>query len=315
MISRHLFWITGVVLSCSVLASAQESAQLLEQKVLDRELAGGQTHTYRLPLTAGQFADVLAVQGGIDVVLVLFAPDGRKLGEVDSPNGSQGPEELWFLSEMAGDYKLEVRSLEKDADAGHYKIRLKEVRALTPDDPHFVAAQRVIAEGALLGSDHKEDQAIQKYQEATRLFRLMEDKKRRATAIKDLGWSYRRLAKNEEAIKLFMEARVLFEELGLKRDVAGMYMNAGLTSTGADAIAWYEKAIATLQPSVDKNLELTSRSAIGKTYYRLGDFAQAVKNFQQSLRLDPAVSNAARRAGARHSGPPAANPCHRFLVR
>src|SRR5436309_15945341 len=66
---------------------------------IERELAGGESHFYSIKLDRGQLVHVRVEQRGIDVVLSLFATDGKKLIEVDSPSGAQGPEHLWAMAE------------------------------------------------------------------------------------------------------------------------------------------------------------------------------------------------------------------------
>lgn len=46
---------------------------------IEREMAGGQSHAYQFTLAAGQYLYVVADQRGIDLVVVLFGPDGKKL--------------------------------------------------------------------------------------------------------------------------------------------------------------------------------------------------------------------------------------------
>src|SRR5262249_27024756 len=48
----------------------------------DRELKAGDAHSYKLNLASGQFLHVVVEQKGIDVVVRLFLPDGKKLIEV-----------------------------------------------------------------------------------------------------------------------------------------------------------------------------------------------------------------------------------------
>jgi hypothetical protein len=57
-------------------------------KPLERELSAGETHAYALALAAGQYLHLVVDQRSIGVVATLLAPDGRKLSEVDSPNGT-----------------------------------------------------------------------------------------------------------------------------------------------------------------------------------------------------------------------------------
>src|ERR1043166_4866966 len=59
-------------------------------QLITRELSPGQSHSYQVSLAAGQYAHVLVEQKGIDVVVKLFAPDGKLITQFDSPNGSLG---------------------------------------------------------------------------------------------------------------------------------------------------------------------------------------------------------------------------------
>jgi hypothetical protein len=69
---------------------------------VERELAGSQQHIYSITLDSGQYLDAVVEQRGIDVMVTLFGPEGKKLLEVDSPNGTQGPEPVRWIVETAG---------------------------------------------------------------------------------------------------------------------------------------------------------------------------------------------------------------------
>ncbi len=107
---------------------AQEVRVLALGKPIERELRAGEVHAYQMTLRPGQYLHVVVDQRGIDVVVTLFGPDGKQLTEVDSPNGTQGPEPVSVIAEVGGNYRLEVRSLEKDAAPGRYEVKLKELR-------------------------------------------------------------------------------------------------------------------------------------------------------------------------------------------
>ena len=58
------------LLSTSVAAQSGGDVQQLElNKPVERELAGGQSHSYRIVLTAGQYLRVVADQRGIDIAV------------------------------------------------------------------------------------------------------------------------------------------------------------------------------------------------------------------------------------------------------
>src|SRR5262252_971706 len=64
--------------------SAQESISLEPGKPVERELSGGQSHSYKVTMSSGQYLHIVVEQRGVDVAVALFAPDGKKIREVNS---------------------------------------------------------------------------------------------------------------------------------------------------------------------------------------------------------------------------------------
>ena len=121
-----------VILACAAVAGARQGPNADARPLgagapVERELKADEVHAYQIELAAGEFLRATVEQRGIDVVVTVFAPDGAKLAEVDSPNGSHGPEPVSFVAKSAGAYRLEVRSLEKTAAPGRYEARVDEV--------------------------------------------------------------------------------------------------------------------------------------------------------------------------------------------
>src|SRR5262245_46812071 len=61
--------------------STQDSFSLEPGKSIVRELSGGQSHSYKITIISGQYAQIVVKQQGIDVAVVLFTPDGQKISE------------------------------------------------------------------------------------------------------------------------------------------------------------------------------------------------------------------------------------------
>src|SRR5262245_39143915 len=142
-------------------AGEEKDVRSLEMgKPIERELAGGQSHLYQIMLAAGQYLSVVVDQRGVDVVAALLGPDSNKLIEVDSPNGTEGPEPVSWIVEMAGLYRLEVRSLEKDAKPGRYEAKMVELRAATDRDRDLAEAGKLYKESVSLRGKGQYDQAI-----------------------------------------------------------------------------------------------------------------------------------------------------------
>src|SRR5712691_2336106 len=137
------FVIFGLCLSVSA-QNAPEARTLVPGQPVEREIAGGQSHNYRIALQAGQFMRVVLEQKAIGVALVLAAPDGKQVLEVNlTPAG--GLESLSAEAKVSGDYRLTVRAGGAAAIAGSYQVRLEVKAAATAQD-----RQRIAAEGWML---------------------------------------------------------------------------------------------------------------------------------------------------------------------
>lgn len=135
----------------------QQGKNALElNKPVEREIAGGQTHSYQIALIKGQFLHVVVEQIGIDVVITLYGARDEKLVEVDSPNGTEGPEPLTLIAEATGVYRFEVRSLEGNAPPGRYRATVEALRDATDDDVRRVSELRALKE-----ADQLTDQVIE----------------------------------------------------------------------------------------------------------------------------------------------------------
>src|SRR5262249_36041118 len=123
---RHWACLIVLFVSLSSLSSAQTAAdmrELVKGKPIERALAGGEVHAYSIQLTAGQFVSVIVDQRGVDLVVMAYAPDGKRVARVDGPSGAKGPEKVLLVAETSGAYRLELRSVYEMADGGRYSGR------------------------------------------------------------------------------------------------------------------------------------------------------------------------------------------------
>src|SRR5438552_541397 len=130
-IKRHWPTVLVLIVFLSSFSSAQNTTpdvrQLEQGKPTERELAGGAVHAYSIQLTAGQFVSVIVDQRGIDVVVSVFAPDGKLLI-------TQGAELLSFIADASGSYRLEVSLFEPLATPGRYEVKLDALRTAKPEE-------------------------------------------------------------------------------------------------------------------------------------------------------------------------------------
>jgi hypothetical protein len=133
--SAILVLFLSAILFSSSLSHAQGDG-LKPGVAVERTLAAGQSHTYTVALEADQVLQLVVDQRGIDVVVRAFSPDGALLGEFDSPNGTEGPENVSLISTTAGSYRIEVAPLgqQEDPQPGRYEIKILELRAATEQE-------------------------------------------------------------------------------------------------------------------------------------------------------------------------------------
>lgn len=115
---------------------------LAPSMVVQRELAGGQTHTYQISLSNGQYANLIVEQQGIDVSVQVFDPASKLLAEFDSETRKQADEHVALAAELTGTYQVRVKAKYAKDPAGKYAIRLLEIRPATQQDRSlFIARQ------------------------------------------------------------------------------------------------------------------------------------------------------------------------------
>src|SRR5687768_1036600 len=167
--SRHIyrlfFSLCLIVIGQVVLA--QEIQQLEPNTAIEREIAGGESQTFQISLTAGQFLRVGAEQKAIDLTLTVAAPDGKLLVEMNLTRAG-GLESLSEEALESGDYRLTLRAAGSDKLVGSYQIRLEVTATATPQDRQRIAAERLMLEANELRKQGAKtaEQTIEKLQPA-----------------------------------------------------------------------------------------------------------------------------------------------------
>ncbi len=101
-----------------------------------------------MEVPAGHVLRGVVEQQGIDVVVRVLGPDGALIAEVDSPNGTQGPEPIDAVAQRAGTHTIQISPLEENTAPGRYVIRID--RILSPEEhASELAADRARKEAAI----------------------------------------------------------------------------------------------------------------------------------------------------------------------
>src|SRR5262245_19432982 len=201
---------------------AQESISLEPGKPVERELSGGQSHFYKITMTSGQYLQVIVSQKGIDALVALFTPDGKKIGDVDSEKTTMWSETISAIAEETGAYRIEVRSAVKTAGAGRYGIKIEALKMATAEDKFHVAAEALYREAELLNQGTLEERrkGIEKYQEALALYRRAGDSRGEAETLHTVGGVHLSLGETRKALDRHNEALPIWRAIGDRRGEA-----------------------------------------------------------------------------------------------
>jgi hypothetical protein len=145
---------------------AEEPLPIKPGATLEATLTGGESAFYVFTVAANHYLEFQVEQIGIDVAVRLLDSQGKLLFEVDSPNGSFGPEPVFWITGDDGGHRLEVLAPNKRAAPGRYRLLFQTNRPAAEQDKNAVAGQRAYLEALKLGTAGKYAAADEKYDDA-----------------------------------------------------------------------------------------------------------------------------------------------------
>jgi CHAT domain-containing protein/tetratricopeptide (TPR) repeat protein len=284
-------------------ARGQTSAELPVLSAVTRELKGGETQSYRVQLTSGQFLHAVVEQDNIDVATAVFGPDGKQLSESDSPNDRWGLEPVIVLAAASGEYRVDIRSPNSRAPAGRYEIRIIALRSATATDRDHAAAQLAFDEARKLRQQPNpasKRAAIEKYEQALPLFAAAQDNYRRTITLHSIGLAYFQLNEIRKALDYFTETAALAVSSGYQRLEAGAetYIGGLLDILGdvGRALDHHQRALKLARAGGYPQAEGSSLSNIGKIYNETADWPKALEFYRQALPVFQALGSKSNEA-------------------
>lgn len=301
LVCRVLFLLFTLAASAgaSVTQKASDEPTLAPGSAFERRLAGGPPHVYRLALPASNYLHVVVQQRGIDVVVRLSGPDGGRLAEVDSLNGTQGPEHLYFVAASAGDYRLEVRPLNKSAAEGLYAIRVEELREAKGADSRRMKAETLFGEASQLrgdGSIESQRLVTAKCLEAATLYRALGDTPREVLMLNLGGLAYASLGERPKALDSFTRAAERARTAGDRSGEAVALSGLGLiahTVQPAESARRYAESLTHFRALGDLANQAVVLNGLGLARLLLGEASAAREAFEEALPRARAVGDVA----------------------
>ena len=130
---------------------------------IQRQLAAGEEHRYRVLLGAGELASIVVEQKGIDVGVLVRDEHNAVVGEFQDEIRREGEERVEIVAEKAGSYVLSIKAAEGSVAAGDYVIRVAERRPASDVD-------RRLQDSRILRTRARQLERTGKYADARPLF-------------------------------------------------------------------------------------------------------------------------------------------------
>jgi CHAT domain-containing protein len=265
---------------------------------MERDLKGGEKHSYRINLISGQLLSGLVDQKGIDVSVMVTGPGGEIVVDTDSPNDRWGTEPVLLIVNQSGNYRVDVLSPSAGAAAGRYEIKDIVVRAASPDDHNRASAQRAFDAGLKLVSQRtpaEKRRGVEKYLEALRFFSTAGETYREALTLRAIGTAYVQLNEFHAAVRYLDEAVSLAQGLADLRLEGTLETFLGgshdLLGNIHEALDHNNRAVKLARQTGNQATEASALNNIGKIYNDMAEWQKALEYYLQALPLFRALGN------------------------
>ncbi|HNB70923.1 MAG TPA: CHAT domain-containing protein [Acidobacteriota bacterium] len=265
------------------------------QNPSSHSLNPGEKHTYPLKLKPRSFLKVTLEQKGIDVVLRLVGPDGKKLCEENESTGRYDTEKFSRIFDQAGRYILEVESLNKTDLPGRYEVKIEGMRVATDQDRAQVEIEQLIADAGKLRRGGKYTEAVPLIEKALSQSEKIFGPEHPLVgeSLIERGVLHYEQGTYAEAKGCYDRARAIKEkEFGKEhRSIASLLNNLASTALMSGQYEVAESLFVQCRTMQEKTLgpecpEVASTlNNLAALYWRKGNFAKAESLLQQALSL------------------------------
>jgi CHAT domain-containing protein/tetratricopeptide (TPR) repeat protein len=274
-------------------------------KVIERPIAGGERHAYRLTIARDQAIELVVDEKDIEADVALLRPDGQEIVLVREPYGSDEPMRLWWVADAAGDYRVEVRSPADRSAKGVYRLRLEAQRPATPKDRSRVVAQTSFIQGqALAAQDTAESKraAIAKLEESRDLWHQAADTKAEGYTLSKIGLANRELSNLGQALESLQRALQLYvaasDRVGEADILNELALTYGELGDKRKSLEYLLRTVAVYHSTGDRKSEAIVLGNIGSAYDTLGDEPLALESLNQSLTISHSIGDQEQESNA-----------------
>ena len=230
-----------------------ETTTLETGKSFERQISAGQKHEYQIALEQNQCLEFVISARESNAALTITSPQGNQLMEFGAADAEGARQSVLLVANASGNYIFTVKTPEQAMTAGHYEIKVKDIRAAAEKDRNLATAFLLHLNGKKLHADGK-------YNEA-----LAEEEKSLAIVEQNGGGD--------------ADIADITNEIAWILGDQGDYPNSGRNYLRALGI--YEKINGAEHPFVASVL-----NNLGANYRMMGEFDKAEAVYQRALAID-----------------------------
>lgn len=276
--------------------SREEPTTLVPGQPVERELAGGESHTYQLILTTGKFVRFRLDQRAIDAALILSAPDGKKLIEMNL-SGAGEEESLSLEAAAAGSYRLTVRGIGPPTLHGSSRLQVAVQATATALDRKRLSAEALLSEATELRKQAGKTapQAIEKLQQALPLWRELGETRWTGYSLMQIGSAFYDLSQFVKAAEYLEQALAIYREAKDRRGEGNALNSLGTANRvlgrTEKALEYYDQALVIAREVKNRTGEGNVLNNLAIVYRDLGRTEKALENAEQALAIAREIRN------------------------
>jgi CHAT domain-containing protein/tetratricopeptide (TPR) repeat protein len=261
------------------------------------EISGNKTARFELSAASRQYDHISIEKGDLRLSLAIYDPENNKVIQVTSDRYETL--ETSFISRAAGNFRLEIRSLEGTQIARRFQIKVDPPRPAVAKDLKEAAAQQMIASASQLRSEWTSTslrKAIANYSAARSLWQSIGKWREAAIAALSAAEIHFALGEYRQSLSWSQYAasdfRTRDDRLGESRALSRsgqMYSLLGDNKQGRSlsrkALDYYSASGLNRLTNPLKQLYSEALTNAGEVNYAIGDLVSASDCFEKSLRL------------------------------
>ncbi|MFL6192889.1 MAG: CHAT domain-containing protein [Thermoanaerobaculia bacterium] len=265
---------------------------------IQRQIAGTEAHSYRLPLEEDTYVRLRIDQPGADVTAKLIDPEGKEVGFFDDPQGFDEPDRLVWIARSAGDHQILVTSRAPRGTTGRYRFLLQEARSSNAQDDERLLAEKdyTKARGLLPAEDKKAlTRCLQIQQRALERWTSAGDPIGQVDAWVQIAQLQSSLSQTQDALATAKSALLLARQVryreGEARSLASLGDVYGRLGPADEAVASFSQAHSLFTALEDANWQGATLYSMGLVRRDQGRTDEALKYLAQAQSLLHRVGN------------------------